>query len=174
LQSLLFIAVLLLPFLIENHTEFGGDLAIVHSHDWIWLLLLPITFQILLIFVPGMMKRRFGTGWFLATYFLSALLLVSLIYPASAFLAPYKSAYPLTQVLKTHLPANQQVYQYKIFLYGIESYTDIRTSVVDSFGEMEFGMQKLSKEKFDELNKAFPRLHVIWSNSVYYVIRLED
>ena len=203
LQSMLLIAVLLLPLFIENHTAFGGDLVIVHAHDWIWLILLPIAFQILLIFVPGMMKRRFGTGWFLTTYFLSALFLVSLIYPASAFLAPYKSAYHLTQVIKAHLPANEKLYQYKIFLYGIESYTDIRTPVVENFGEMRFGMNQLSpdeksryflseqeflrlcrerggpvycvtanKKNFDELNKAFPRLHVIWSNGIYYFIRL--
>jgi 4-amino-4-deoxy-L-arabinose transferase-like glycosyltransferase len=205
LQSLLLIAVLLLPLFIENHTEFGGDLMIVHSHDWIWLILLPIAFQILLIFVPGMMKRRFGTGWFLTTYFLSALFLASLIYPASAFLAPYKSAYHLTQVIKSHLPANEELYQYKTFLYGIEHYTDIRTPVVENFGEMRFGMNQLSpdeksryflseqeflrlcrekggpvycvtakKENFDELNKAFPRLHVIWSNGIYSFIRLVD
>jgi hypothetical protein len=203
LQSLLLIAVLLLPLFIENHTEFGGDLVIVHSHDWIWLILFPIAFQILLIFVPGMMKRRFGTGWFLTTYFLSALFLASLIYPASAFLAPYKSAYHLTQVIRSHLPANEELYQYKTFLYGIESYTDIRTPVVENFGEMRFGMNQLSpdeksryflseqeflrlcrekggpvycvtakKENFDELNKAFPRLHVIWSNGIYSFIRL--
>lgn len=203
LQSMLLIAVLLLPLFIENHTEFGGDLVIVHSHDWIWLILLPIAFQILLIFVPGMMKRRFGSGWFLTTYFLSALFLASLIYPASAFLAPYKSAYHLTQVIKAHLPANEKLYQYKIFLYGIESYTDIRTPVVENFGEMRFGMNQLSpdeksryflseqeflrfcrekggpvycvtanKENFDELNKAFPRLHAIWSNGIYYFIQL--
>jgi hypothetical protein len=205
LQSLLLIAVLLLPLFIENHTEFGGDLVIVHSHDWIWLILMPIAFQILLIFVPGMMKRRFGTGWFLTTYFLSALFLASLIYPASAFLAPYKSAYHLTQVIRSHLPANEELYQYKTFLYGIESYTDIRTPVVENFGEMRFGMNQLSpdeksryflseqeflrlcrekggpvycvtakKENFDELNKAFPRLHVIWSNGIYSFIRLVD
>jgi hypothetical protein len=205
LQSLLLIAVLLLPLFIENHTEFGGDLVIVHSHDWIWLILFPIAFQILLIFVPGMMKRRFGTGWFLTTYFLSALFLASLIYPASAFLAPYKSAYHLTQVIRSHLPANEELYQYKTFLYGIESYTDIRTPVVENFGEMRFGMNQLSpdeksryflseqeflrlcrekggpvycvtakKENFDELNKAFPRLHVIWSNGIYSFIRLVD
>jgi 4-amino-4-deoxy-L-arabinose transferase-like glycosyltransferase len=203
LQSLLFIAVLLLPVFIENHTKFGGDLVIVHSHDWIWLILLPIAFQLLLIFVPEMMKRRFGGGWFLTAYFLSVLFLVSLIYPTSAFLTPYKSAYPLTQAIKAHLPANHDLYQYKIFLYGIECYTDIRTHVVENFGEMEFGMNQLSadeksryflseqeffqlckgkrvpvycvtanKKNFDELNKTFPRLHVIWSNGVYYFIRL--
>jgi len=205
LQSMLFIAVLLLPLFIENHTEFGGDLVIIHAHDWIWLILLPIIFQILMIFLPEMMRRRFGTGWFLTTYFLSALFLVSLIYPVSAFLEPYKSAYHLTQVIKAHLPANEKLYQYKIFLYGIESYTDIRTPVVENFGEMRFGMNQLSpdeksryflseqeflrlcrekggpvycvtanKENFDELNKAFPRLHVIWSNGIYYFIRLVD
>jgi hypothetical protein len=205
LQSMLLIAVLLLPLFIENHTEFGGDLVIIHAHDWIWLILLPIIFQILMIFLPEMMRRRFGTGWFLTTYFLSALFLVSLIYPVSAFLEPYKSAYHLTQVIKAHLPANEKLYQYKIFLYGIESYTDIRTPVVENFGEMRFGMNKLSpdeksryflseqeflrlcrekggpvycvtanKENFDELNKAFPRLHVIWSNGIYYFIRLVD
>jgi 4-amino-4-deoxy-L-arabinose transferase-like glycosyltransferase len=202
LQSLLFITVLLLPLFVKNYTEFGGDLVIVPSHRWIWLILLPIAFQILLIFLPGITKRRFGSSWFMTTYFLSALFFISLIPPASAFLTPFKSACPLAQAVKVYIPANQQLYQYKMFLYGIESYNDIRTTAVADFGEMTFGMNKLlsaekshyflteqdffrlckkrngpvycvtTHNKLSDLRKNGFNFQVIWSNNIYYLMRL--
>jgi 4-amino-4-deoxy-L-arabinose transferase-like glycosyltransferase len=202
LQSLLFITVLLLPLFFKNYTEFGGDLVIVPSHNWIWLILLPIAFQVLLIFLPGIIKWRFGSGWFTMTYFLSALFFISLIPPASAFLTPFKSACPLAQAVKVYIPANQQLYQYKMFLYGIESYNDIRTTAVADFGEMTFGMNKLlsaeksryflteqdffrlckerngpvycvtTHNKLDDLKKNGFNFQVIWSNNIYYLMRL--
>lgn len=147
LQSLLFITLLLVPLFLKDHAELGGDLVIIHSRNWIWLILPPMIIQLLMIFLPGMIKRRLNSGWFLTAYLLSVLFLASLIYPVSSFLTPYKSSYPLSQAVKSNLPAGELIYQYKIFLYGIESYTDIRTSVVDSFGEMSYGMQKLSADE---------------------------
>lgn len=94
-------------------------------------------------FLPDLVKRKYHSGWFSTTYLLSILLLFSLIYPVSVFLSPYKSSYELSQVIKSKLPAGETVYQINLFLYGIESYTDIRTAAVIDFGEMEFGMQKL-------------------------------
>ena len=147
LQSMLFITLLLLPLFLKDHTNLGRDLVIIQSYNWIWLILPAIIIQLLMIFLPEMIKRRFNSGWFLTTYLLSALFLASLIYPASAFLTPYKTSYPLSQAVKSGLPAGEAIYQYKIFLYGIENYTEIRTAVVVSFGEMSFGMQKLSADE---------------------------
>jgi len=147
LQALLFIALLLLPLFLKEHAELGGDLVIIRPRNWIWLILPAIIIQLLMIFLPGMIKRRFNSGWFLTAYLLSVIFLASLIYPVSAFLTPYKSSYPLSQAVKANLPAGEAIYQYKVFLYGIENYTDIRTSAVDGFGEMSFGMQKLSADE---------------------------
>ena len=172
LQSLLFIVLLLVPFFLKDRTELGGDLMIIYPRNWIGLIFAPLVIQLLMIFVPGMIKRRFNKGWFLTVYLLSALFLVSLIFPASAFLTPYKTSYSLSQAVKTHLPAGEAVYQYKIFLYGIESYTDIRTSVVDSFGEMEFGMKKLpaaERARYFLSREDFFRLVREKQNPVYCV-----
>jgi hypothetical protein len=172
LQSLLFIALLLIPLFLGDHTELGGDLVIIQSRNWIWLILPPMIIQLLMIFLPGMIKRRFNSGWFLTAYLLSALFLASLIYPVSVFLTPYKSSYPLSQAVKSYLHAGEAIYQYKIFLYGIEYYTDIRTSVVDSFGEMSFGMQKLSveeKSRYFLSQKEFFRLAREKAGAVYCV-----
>jgi 4-amino-4-deoxy-L-arabinose transferase-like glycosyltransferase len=146
-QSLLFITLLLLPLFLKDHTEIGGDFVIIHSPDWIWLILPPIIIQLLMIFLPGMIKRRFHSGWFLTAYLLSALFLASLLYPASASLTLYNSSYPLSQAVKSSLPAGEAIYQYKIIFYGIENYTGIRTCVVGSFGEMTLGIINLSADE---------------------------
>jgi hypothetical protein len=144
LQSLLIIAMILLPPFVVNRAHLGGDLMISHYSTWLWLILLPITIQILLIFLPRIVQQRYDHGWFLTVYFLSVLFFVSLILPASALITPYASAYQLAQAIKAHVPADQKIYQYKMFLYGIESYSDVRTPVVADFGEMAFGMNRLS------------------------------
>lgn len=147
LQSLLFISLFLLPSFLKDHAKIGGDLVIIHIQNWLWLIIPPIIIQLFMIFLPDMIKRRFNSGWFFTIYLLSAFFLLSIIYPASAFLTPYKSSYSLAQAVKSKLPAGEAIYQYKVFLYGIEAYTDIRTSVVDSFGEMSYGMQKLPADE---------------------------
>jgi len=146
-QSLLFIVLLILPLFLQENVQLGGDLVIIHPRNWLWLILPPIITLLLMIFLPGMIKQRFNGGWFLTAYLLSAFFLLSLIYPISAFLTPYKTSYPLSQAVKAGLPAGEALYQYKIFLYGVETYTDLRTPVVDSFGEMSFGMQKLPADE---------------------------
>ena len=172
LQSLLFITLFLLPSFSEDHTEIGGDLVIFNIQNWLWLIIPPITIQLFMIFLPDMIKRRFNSGWFLTTFLLSAFFLASIIYPVSAFLTPYKSSFPLAQVIKSKLPAGEAIYQYKVFLYGIEAYTDIRTSVVDSFGEMSYGMQKLpahEKSRYFLSQQEFFRLVKEKKGGVYCV-----
>ncbi len=172
IQSLLFIALLLTPCFMKDHTELGGDLIISSPRNWWGLILLPVATQCLMVFLPGMIKRRFNTGWFLTVYLLSALFLISLVFPASAFLAPYKSSYSLSKAIQIYLPAGEGIYQYKTFLYGIESYTDIRTSVVDSFGEMGFGMEKLpaiERAKYFLSQQDFFRLVREKRGSVYCI-----
>ena len=202
LQSLLFIAMLLLPMFLHNGSRFGGDLSIMHSRQWAWLIILPIFSQMLLTFVPNMVKNLYHRGWFVTIYILSGLFLISITPSVSAFLTPYKSAYPASQAIKTFLPADRELYQYRIFLYGIATYNEIRTPVVGDFGELGYGMKFLPpkerdhyfltveqfkvrvdqegtiyclteyKDKFDELKNIFPNIEVLWSNEAYYLMKL--
>jgi len=110
LQSLLFIALLLLPLILKDKTEIGGDLVITQPRNWIWMILPPIIIQLLMIILPDIIKRRFNSGWFSTAYLLSALFLASLIHPVSAFLEPYNSSYQLSQAIKQNLPAGEMIY----------------------------------------------------------------
>jgi len=203
LQSLLFIALLLLPMFFHQGSRFGGDLSIMHSRQWVWLIILPIFSQMMLAFLPNMVKKIYHRGWFVTIYILSGLFLISILPSASAFLTPYKSSYPVSQAIKMLIPADREVYQYKILLYGIATYNEIRTPLVGDFGELSYGMKFLTpeerdhyflsveqfkvrvdqegiiyclteyKDHFDELKNMFPNLEVLWSNGAYYLMKLK-
>ncbi|MFZ2419490.1 MAG: glycosyltransferase family 39 protein [Smithellaceae bacterium] len=204
LQSMLFIGLLLLPIFLQNNSQLGGDLSIIYSRQWVWLIILPIVSQIMLAFVPNMIKNTYHRGgWFVSIYVLSGLFLLSIIPPASAFLTPYKSSYPASQAIKTLIPTDRELYQYKIFLYGIATYNEKRTPVVEDFGELRYGMKFLPpeerehyfpsveqfkvrvdqegmiyclteyKDHFKELKNMFPNLELLWSNGAYYLMKLK-
>ncbi|MBW2558526.1 MAG: glycosyltransferase family 39 protein [Deltaproteobacteria bacterium] len=194
LTSCLFIIALCIPPFLKKHAVAGSE--------WIPLVMLPILLQVLIIFLPDIIKRKWNKGWFLTVYLLAALFLGSLVFPASHFLTPYKSAYPVSQAIKTSIPAGQELYQYGINLYGIDFYNKIRTPVVDDFGELNYGIRRLppdersryflSSEKFfelckekgdiycvtkysrrvEELQKVIPKLEIIWDNGAYFILRL--
>ncbi|MCX5844850.1 MAG: glycosyltransferase family 39 protein [Deltaproteobacteria bacterium] len=203
LQSLLLMTVFLLPIFLQVGSKFGGDLSIVYSRELSWLIILPIFSQLLLAFLPELVKTRYQCGWFVTIYFLSGLFLLSMTPSVSSFLIPYKSAYPASQAIKRILPAGHELYQYKIILYGIATYNEIRTPLVGDFGELSYGMKFLPKEErdhyflteeqfkarcdqegtiyclteyrehFDELTRMFPNHEVLWSNGVYYLMKLK-
>jgi 4-amino-4-deoxy-L-arabinose transferase-like glycosyltransferase len=203
LQSLLFITLFLLPFFLRDGFRFGRDLSIMQSPQWAWLIILPIFSQMMLAFVPNMIKKTYHCGWFVTTYILSGLFLISILPSASAFLTPYKSSYPASQAIKILIPADRELYQYKILLYGIATYNEIRTPIVGDFGELSYGMKFLPpeerdhyflsveqfkvrvnqenmiyclteyKDNFDELKNMFPNLEVLWSNGAYYLMKLK-
>lgn len=203
LQSLLFIGLLLLPIFLRDGERFGGDLSVMLSRYWVWLIILPIFCQILLAFVPNMVKKKYHYGWFVTIYILSGSFLISILPSASAFLTPYKSSYPASQAIKMLIPADRELYQYKILLYGIATYNEIRTPIVGDFGELSYGMKFLSpaerehyflteeqfkarvdqeglvyclteyEDHFDELKNMFPNLEVLWSNGAYYLMKLK-
>jgi len=194
LQSCLFIIALCVPPFLKKHAVAG--------REWIPFVILPILLQVLIIFLPDIIKRKWNKGWFVTVYLLSALFLGSLVFPASHFLTPYKSSYPVSQAIKTLIPADQELFQYGIDLYGIDFYNKIRTPVVDDFGELGYGIRrlppdersryflsseqffKLCKEKGDiycvtkyrrrveELQKVIPKLEVLWDNGAYFILRL--
>jgi 4-amino-4-deoxy-L-arabinose transferase-like glycosyltransferase len=203
LQSLLFTALLLLPIFLRDGSRLGGDLSIMHSRQWAWLIILPIFSQMMLAFVPNMVKKIYHCGWFVTIYILSGLFLISILPSASAFLTPYKSSYPASQAIKMLIPEDRELYQYKILLYGIATYNERRTPIVGDFGELRYGMSFLPteerdhyflsveqfkvrvdqegmvyglteyKDHFDELQNMFPNLEVLWSNGAYYLMKLK-
>jgi 4-amino-4-deoxy-L-arabinose transferase-like glycosyltransferase len=204
LQSLLFIALFLLPMFFRNGSRLSGDLSIMHSQRWLWLIVLPVFIQIMLAFVPDRIRKIHHRGWFVTIYILSGLFLISMLPSASAFLTPYKSSYPASQAIRMLVPADHELYQYKILLYGIATYNEIRTPVVDDFGELSYGMKFLTpeerkhyflsveqfkarveregtiyclteyKDRFNELRTLFPKLEVLWSNGAYYLMKLKS
>jgi len=203
IQSLLFIIILVVPPFIKK-SRIEGELMITNPEKW-WLLVAPlILIQILIIFLPEMVKRRRHRGWFASIYILTVFFWVFLVFPVSEFLTPYKSAYPVAQAVSRLLPQGQKLYQYKIALYGIDFYSKIRTPVVDDFGEETFGIDKLPeeekkryflsseefyklyhekgdiycitkyKDRLEELRRHVPYTDILWSNNVYYLLHLHS
>lgn len=201
LQSLLFIVLLVVPPFIKK-SRIDGGLIIIHPEKW-WLLVAPlILLQMLIIFLPDMVKRQWHRGWFATIYILMAFFWTLSVFPVSEFLTPYKSAYPVAQAINTLLPQHQKLYQYKISLYGVDFYNKIRTPIVDDIGELSFGSGKLPREekkqfflsseefyelcrekgeiycitqyndRLEELKKHISHIDILWSNRIYYFLRL--
>lgn len=202
-QSLLFIALLLLPLFFREGSRLSGDLSIVHSRQWLWLIIAPVCIQIMLALVPDRVRKIRHRLWFATIYILAGLFLISILPPASAFLTPYKSSYPASEAIRTLVPADRELYQYKILLYGIATYNEIRTPIVEDFGELRYGVKFLPpeeraryflsveqfkervdqegtvyclteyKDRFDELKNMFPKLELLWSNGAFYLMKLK-
>lgn len=201
LQSILFIILLAVPPFLKKPQAEGG-MMITAPEKW-WLLVIPlILIQILIIFLPGKIRRLRNRGWFSTIYILTVLFLGFLIFPLSEFLTPYKSAYPVSRAVSMYLPPGQNLYQYGVSLYGVEFYNKIRTIVVDDFGELGFGINKLSaderekyfvsseefykicqkkgdvycitlyKNRLEKLRENISHVDIIWSNRFYYLLRL--
>jgi len=194
LQSLLFIAVLLVPPFLKRHG--------ISFYAWLPWVIFPILLQISIVILPGFIRKKWGKGWFMTIYVISFLFMGSLVFPLSQFLTPYKSAYPLVKVIKDHVPAEQELYQYGMSLYGIDFYGKMRTPIVDDIGELRTGVEKLPLEKrshyflnsddffklyhqkkdiycvtkyknVENLKKEVPNLSVLWDNSYYYLVHLQ-
>jgi 4-amino-4-deoxy-L-arabinose transferase-like glycosyltransferase len=138
LMSLLFIAGLILACFIKHLSLGAYQVNLPFENGW-RLILLPILFLVMMIFLPLLVERKWRRGWFFTVTILSTLFLVSIHFPISHFLTPYKSAYPVSRAIRTLLPANQEVYQFNTSLYGIEFYTKIRTPLVGRYGKSRYG-----------------------------------
>ena len=167
-----------------------------------WLAIPPIFSLIFLGFLPGTIQRRWKKGWFPTIYFLSVVFLGSIVFPLAHFLTPYKSAYPVSQAIHQYLPANQELFQFRISLYGIDFYNKIRTPLVDACGELKFGFLHLSSEErnryylspedlfricrergeiycvtrsgvnVEYLRRRVSDLKVLWDNNEFFLLRL--
>lgn len=195
LPPLLFIALLIAPAFQHRH-------GIPWEEWWPWIAA-PMAFLILILFVPGYMRQTNRRGWFAAVCLLFALFFVSLTPPLSRYLAPYKSARPLSQAVIQYVPADAMLYQYGISLYGIDFYTGRRTPVVDDIGEQDYGSRQLSGEerekyfmnsqsffqlvrtkdeiycvtknrgRLDRLKKEVPSLNRLWHNDTYSLVQMK-
>jgi hypothetical protein len=195
LQSILFIAVLLVPPFLKNHG--------IPFHTWWPWVIFPILMQIAIMFLPEIIGRKWQSGWFITIYVISFLFMSSLVFPMSQFLTPYKSAYPVARIINDYVPANEEVYQYGMSLYGIDFYSKRRTPVVDDIGELRPGVEKLpleeknryfltsdmffrlchekkniycvaERENVERLKKKTAFLRVLWDNDYYSLVHLKD
>jgi hypothetical protein len=201
LQSFMFITLISLPLLIKDGklSKYAGS---PHIEKWWWLLILPILFQVIISFLPSIIKKRWRRGWFLTIVILTALFLISIHFPITYLLTPRRSAYPVSKAIHALLPPNQELYQYGISLYGIDFYNKIRTPLVDRGGELKYGVSQLSadershyflfheefikrckengglycvtryEENVEELKKRVSMIEVLWDNGIFYLLRL--
>jgi hypothetical protein len=159
--------------------------------------------QIAIIFLPEIIGRKWQSGWFITIYVSSFLFMSSLIFPMSQFLTPYKSAYPIARIIRDYVPANEELFQYGMSLYGLDFYSKTRTPVVDDIGELRPGVEKLpleernryfltsemffilchekkdiycvaERENVEKLKKNTAFLRVLWDNGYYSLVHLKD
>ena len=146
-QSLLFIAILLMPWVVKAlnlGVEFRIDWSSIQfGYGW-QLIALPILIQVTILFLPALVQRRWGKGWFLTVCILSAMFFVAIHFPVAKTLTYNKSAYPVSKAIDAWLPPGQELFQFRTALYGIDFYNKARTPLVDACGELDFGYIQLS------------------------------
>ena len=195
LQAIFLMAVLAAPVFLPEHRVAWGN--------WWPGIAAPFFMQLLIVFLPDRIRRRAGRGWFATIYLLFALFLASITLPAAQYLTPYKSAYPLSQAIRNHLPADATLYQYGMSLYGVDFYTGKRSPIIDDIGEVRYGSEQLpaaereryflttdsffrlvqatdgiycatkNDEKLERLKKEVPALRVLWHNDAYTLVQLK-
>ena len=201
LQSLMAISFLTLPFFIKD-MKLNKYLEISHVEKWWWLVILPILAQVMIIFLPAQAKRRWRNGWFVTVTLLSTLFLISVHFIVAQLLTPSRSAYPVSKAVQALLPPNQELYQFRMSLYGIDFYNKMRTPLVEACGELEFGFTHLppaefshyyliseelfkrckekgvlycvtrDKKNVEALKRGVSVLEILWENGEFYLLRL--
>jgi hypothetical protein len=200
LQSFLFITLISLPLFIKDG-KLSKYVENSQIEKWWWLLILPILFQMMLTFLPSLIKKRWRGGWFPSIAILAALFLFSMHFPIAYLLTPSRSAYPVSEAIHGILPPDKELFQFRTRLYGIDFYNKIRTPLVEACGELEFGFLQLPQDEFshyylrserfyerlnkqdslycvaqskdvEELKRMVPIVEVLWSNGKFYLLRL--
>jgi hypothetical protein len=155
IQSLIFLVLLLLPPFLKEYPVPLGEW-------WPWVTL-PILVLMLTVFLTDLAHKRWRRSWFLTLYLLSAIFLGSIVFPLSRYLTPHKSSLPVAQAIKEFIPAGEELYQYRIYLRGINFYCKIRTPIVGRPDEIATGRDLLPPAE-----KAYYFLSV---DKFYHVLR---
>jgi hypothetical protein len=172
------------------------------EYEWP-LVILPLLVLVMLVFLPGLVQRKWGKGWFQTITILSALFLMSIHFPIANFLTIRKSVYSASRAIHAMVPANGTLFQFDMCLYGVDFYNRFRTPVIGSTGELKYGIERLpsgersqyfpSLEEFyrqckgsgsiycvtrhgkqiGELERRFSSLEVLWDNEQFCLLRLK-
>ncbi len=121
--------------------------SLITMSGWLPYTIVPVIMLLCLTFVPNIAKNRLHFGWFFSIYLFTGLFFLSLLLPAAKYVTPYKSAWPIVQAIRQHVPEDSIPVQFKMSEYGIDFYTRMKTPVVDDYGELAYGVAKLSKEE---------------------------
>jgi 4-amino-4-deoxy-L-arabinose transferase-like glycosyltransferase len=192
-SSIILVLLLLVPF--------SGRHAVL-GRTWWPLVVVPILSLGLTAFLPEYVYEKWRRAWFLTIYLASVMFLGSIVFPASHYFTPYKTSFPVAQAVKEFLPSNEELYQYRIFLRGINFYCKIRTPIVGRADELQSKKESLpldektryflskdefyeickrrgnlysitqGNDKYDELQRNIPHVRVIWTNREYFLLHL--
>ena len=146
-QSLALGGLMLVPLFVREYREIGPP-----GGSWLWLAI-PVIVAAAMLFIPEILRKRKKTGWFASVYILFAIYLISLLFPLSHYLTPGKSALDVVRAIRTHVPADAVVYQYRSNMYGIDFYTGRSTPIVEDLGELKYGADRIDPQ---ERERRFP------------------
>jgi 4-amino-4-deoxy-L-arabinose transferase-like glycosyltransferase len=121
--------------------------SLITMTGWLPYTVIPVILLLCLTFLPNIAKNRLRFGWFFSIYIITGIFFLSLLLPAAKYITPYKSAWPIVQAIRQNVPEDSVPVQFKMNNYGIDFYTRMKTPVVDDFGELSYGVAKLSKEE---------------------------
>jgi 4-amino-4-deoxy-L-arabinose transferase-like glycosyltransferase len=203
-QSLIIGIVLVIPPILNKYSDPAKGLVVMVSDQWCFYIAIPLISLFLMTFLPDMIQKRFKKGWFLSIYILCAILLAGTILPLKDFLSPYRSAKVAKEAIALYVPADRELYQYKMNFYGIDFYNKIRTPIVRDFGELLDGMAKMPEEernryflseddfyylckekkdiycitqhnkKLKQITQRFPQTEILWDNKAFYLLHIKN
>lgn len=204
LQSSIIIIALLLPPILNKYSDPAIGLVVMTSGNWWLYIIMPFLAVLLMPFLPGMIERKYRHGWFMSVYILCVMLLAGTLLPGKDFFAPYRSSLVIKDPISRYLPKGQDLYQYRVNFYGIDFYNKIRTPIVEDFGEMVEGTEKLPpvekkryfltsdefiqlcaqrkdvycltqhEDRFNELKTKVRHVDILWDNKAFYLLHISN
>jgi len=203
-QALIIFIALLLPPILNKYSDAEKGLVVMVSDKWWLYITMPLISLVLMTFLPDLIQRKFKKGWFLTIYFICAMLLGGILFPLNNFLSPYRSAKVTKEAISLYVPADMDLYQYKVNFYGIDFYNKIRTPIVEDFGELSDGMVKMPQierkryflladeffklceekkniycitqhnKKLKQITQRFPQTEILWDNKAFYLLHIKN
>jgi len=204
LQSSIIIVALLLPPILNKYSDPTIGLVVMTSGNWCLYIILPLLAALLMPFLPEVIEHKYHCGWFISIYALCVILLAGSLLPVNDFLAPYRSSLTVKDAISDYVPKDQDLYQYRVNFYGIDFYNKIRTPIVEDFGEMREGTEKLPpdekkryfltvdeffqlcaqrkdvycitqhEDRFNELKTKVRHVNVLWDNKAFYLLHIRN